>query len=87
MTYKTIWHKAALDDLKRLDRPIRQKIFHKVETYLAEDPASIGKPLKGTLTGMFRYRFGDYRVIYVLDLAQRTMSILAVNHRKEVCSK
>ncbi len=87
MTYKITWHKAALEDLKRLDKPIRQKIFHKIETYLAEDPASIGKPLKGTLAGMFRYRFGDYRIIYVLDLAQQTMSILAVNHRKKVYSR
>ena len=83
MTYKIIWHKAALDDLKRLDRPVRQKIFLKVENYLAEDPAGIGKPLKGTLAGMFRFRSGDYRVIYVLDLTHRTMSILAVNHRKK----
>jgi len=87
LTNKIIWHKAALDDLKRLDRPIRQKIFHKVENYLAEDPAEIGKPLKGTLAGMFGYRFGDYRIIYVLDLGQRSMSVLAVNHRKEVYSE
>ncbi len=37
MNYKIIWHKAALDDfdLKRLDISVRQKIFEKVETYLA----------------------------------------------------
>ena len=84
MSFRIIWHKGALDDLKQLDKPVRRRIFEKVETYLAQDPASIGKPLKENLAGMFRYRYGHYRVIYVLDLTEQTMTILEVGHRKAV---
>jgi len=81
MNYKIIWHKGALEDLKRLDISIRQKIFEKV------DPIDIGKPLKQNLAGMFRYRFGDYRIIYVVNMPERSMKILAVGHRRKVYKK
>ena len=84
MNYKIIWHKASLDDLKRLDISVRQKIFEKVETYLARDPIGLGKPLKQNLAGMFRYRYGDYRIIYVVNISEKSMAILEVGHRKEI---
>ena len=87
MNYKIIWHKAALDDLKRLDISVRQKIFEKVETYLARDPIGLGKPLKQNLAGMFRYRYGDYRIIYVVNISEKSMAILEVGHRKEIYKK
>ena len=84
LSFRIIWHKAALDDLKQLDKPIRRRIFEKVENYLAQDPASIGKPSKENLAGMFGYRYGDYRVIYVMDLSDQTITILEVGHRRAV---
>ena len=84
MNYKIIWHKAALNDLKRLDISVRQKVFEKVETYLAPDPIGLGKPLKQNLAGMFRYRYGDYRIIYVVNIPEKSMTILEVGHRKEI---
>jgi mRNA interferase RelE/StbE len=84
MNYKIIWHKAVLNDLKLLDISVRQKVFEKVETYLPQDPIGLGKPLKQSLAGMFRYRYGDYRIIYVVNIAEKSMTILEVGHRKEI---
>ncbi|MHB1680852.1 MAG: type II toxin-antitoxin system RelE family toxin [bacterium] len=82
MNYKIIWHKEALDDLKRLDAQLRQKIFGKVETYLSKDPIGLGKPLKQNLAGMFRYRYVNYRIIYVVNMPEKSMVILEIGHRK-----
>ena len=82
--YKIIWHKEALEDLKRLDKPIKQKIFERVEAYLSKDPIGLGKPLRQNLLGMFRYRYGDYRIIYIVDISDKTFTILEVGHRKEI---
>lgn len=82
--YKIIWHKEALEDLKRLDKPVRQKIFERIEIYLAKDPIGLGKPLRQNLFGMFRYRYGDYRIIYIVDIQNRLLTILEVGHRKEI---
>ena len=82
--YKIIWHKEALEDLKRLDKPVRQKIFERIEIYLSKDPIGLGKPLRQNLSGMFRYRYGDYRIIYIVDIQNRLLTILEVGHRKEI---
>lgn len=84
MSFRIVWNKEALDDLKRLDKPIRKKIFDKVETYLAQDPVNIGKALAENFTGLYRYRYGDYRVIYALDLAENIMTILEAGHRRDI---
>lgn len=39
------------------------------------------KPLKGNLAGRYRYRVGDYRVIYRIDESQ--VIILAIEHRSK----
>jgi mRNA interferase RelE/StbE len=84
LSFRIVWNKEALDDLKRLDKPIRKKIFDKVETYLAQDPVNIGKALAENLTGLYRYRYVDYRVIYALDLAENIMTILEAGHRRDI---
>ncbi|RZD14216.1 MAG: type II toxin-antitoxin system RelE/ParE family toxin [Candidatus Acidulodesulfobacterium ferriphilum] len=84
MDYKLIWHKSALDDLKSLDISLSRKIFEKVEKYLSQDPIGLGKPLKQNFSGMFRYRYGDYRIIYIVNETEKTITILEVGHRKNI---
>ena len=84
MAYEAIWHEGSLEDLERFDRTIAQKIVEKVKNYLTQDPERLGIPLKGNLKGLYRYRIGDYRVIYVIDQEEKKVMILKVNHRKKV---
>jgi mRNA interferase RelE/StbE len=84
LAYKIEWHEGALKDLDGLNREIARKIVERVKKYLAEDPLKIGKPLKGQFSGLWKYRYGDYRVIYVLDLEAMSIKILKVRHRKNV---
>jgi mRNA interferase RelE/StbE len=87
MSYKIIWYKAALDNLKRLDKSVIKKVFEKVETYMAQDPIVLGKSLKQNLAGMFRYCYGDYHIIYVVNIPEKSMTILEVGYRKEIHNK
>jgi len=41
------------------------------------------KPLRGRLTGHFRYRVGDYRVVYRIDEPGRLVVVLLIAHRRE----
>ncbi len=84
MAYKAIWHEETLKDLKKLDRTTAKKIVAKVKNYLIQDPVKLGTPLKGNLKGLYRYRIGEYRVIYVIDQAEKKIIILNVNHRKKI---
>jgi mRNA interferase RelE/StbE len=64
MTYTPIWSEGAKNDLHALGKAEYVRIVKKVESHLARDPAGLGKPLGGSLSGLYRYRIGDYRVIY-----------------------
>ena len=42
----------------------------------------LGKSLKGDFRGCFRYRFGDYRVIYTI--LKQEILILRIGQRKKI---
>jgi mRNA interferase RelE/StbE len=42
------------------------------------------KALKGELSGYYRYRVGDYRVIYKIDDNLKEVTILMIAHRSRV---
>jgi mRNA interferase RelE/StbE len=84
LAYNVIWHEGTLKDLKKLNRTSVKKIVAKVKNYLIQDPVKLGTPLKGNLKGLYRYRIGEYRVIYVIDQAEKKIIILKVNHRKKI---
>lgn len=87
MIYKAIWHEDVLKDLKKLDRLSAKKIVEKVKTHLLLDPIKFGVPLKGDLKGFYRYRYGNYRIIYAIDFKEREILVLYINHRKDIYRK
>jgi mRNA interferase RelE/StbE len=42
------------------------------------------KPLKGELAEYYRYRIGDYRVIYLVDDETNQVIVNTITHRREV---
>nr|CBI77786.1 conserved hypothetical protein [Bartonella rochalimae ATCC BAA-1498] len=45
---------------------------------------AIGKPLRGQLSGLWRYRVGDYRILCDLYDKELVVLVLAVGHRKNI---
>lgn len=84
LAYSVLWHEQSLDDLKALDRKAAGKIVDRVKNHLSQSPDSLGKPLKGVLKGLFRYRYGDYRILFTIDRAKSEILILHVGHRKNI---
>jgi mRNA interferase RelE/StbE len=79
-----MWHEKAIEDLKGVDKKSAKRLIERVKNYLPQDPISLGKPLKGIFKGLYRYRFGDYRVIYSIDRKEGVILILRVGKRKEL---
>ncbi|MBP9750189.1 MAG: type II toxin-antitoxin system RelE/ParE family toxin [Candidatus Pacebacteria bacterium] len=74
-------------DLLRLEKRVALRIVHKIaENAELPDPLVRAKPLAGVLAGKYRYRIGDYRVIFILDAEGRVciLTILRIKHRKDV---
>ena len=75
----------AAQDLKKLHRqhhPILPQLLRAIET-LASQPYE-GKPLKGDKYGSHSLRVGDFRIIYDLYSARRTIHLIRVGDRKEI---
>ena len=82
--YKVVYLDQVEEDLKKLDRTTIQKILARIETYLVRDPKELGKPLKGNFQGYWRYRWGNYRVIYKIAEREILILILRISHRKDI---
>lgn len=82
--YTIIWDtRVRKQDFKKISTMEVTRIVSKVESFLAENPHA-GVAIKGHYKGLYRYRIGDYRVIYDLQDAQITIRIIRVGHRREV---
>lgn len=81
MGFKILCKASVESDLKRLDRRSAAQILDEIELELGRDRL-LGKPLKGPFKGLFRYRIGDYRVVYALT--KNGILVVRVCHRRDV---
>jgi len=74
----------ALEDLKRLDPAVVQRVFKKLR-WLSENFDSL-KPegLSGPLAGLLKLRVGDYRVLYEVERAEKLLTVHLVGHRRDI---
>jgi mRNA interferase RelE/StbE len=47
-------------------------------------PQKLGKPLIGKYKGLYRYRYGNYRILYEIDLANSLVIINKIGHRSNI---
>ena len=84
MAYRVDYKKSVLKDLKKLGKAEASRIMDKIEKDLLKRPDAI-PVLKGRFAGLRKYRFGDYRIIYVL--IGEEVIILRIGNRKDVYKK
>jgi mRNA interferase RelE/StbE len=74
---------SAQRELDALDDPVFARLDRKLLA-LADEPRPAGcKKLKG-YKDQWRVRVGDWRVLYIIDDATRTVTVTHVAHRREV---
>jgi mRNA interferase RelE/StbE len=86
MKYNVAYMDTAIEDLLKLDKPVRVRIAKWIAKNLegTEIPTAHGKPLTGNYKGFWRYRVGDYRVIAEIVDDIVTVFVVAVGHRKNI---
>lgn len=82
--FKIIWDEKAVNDLKKIDKSLAKKIILKVDNFLAKDPSKLGKPLTAEYKGLYRYRYGNYRIIYQLIEHKLIIIIVGIGHRSSI---
>ncbi len=83
MPYRVTLKRVADRDLDRLTRETASQVAQTLRA-LAIDPRPPGTvKLRGS-RNHYRLRVGDYRILYEVDDAARTVTIARVRHRREV---
>lgn len=82
--YEVIFTDGAERDLARLDRPLRRRILDRLE-WLSQNADTINlEAMTGDLTGLYKFRIGNYRVLYDIDRNERIILVHVVRHRRDV---
>ncbi len=77
------WRRSAQRDLRALGRVETERVRRAIEERLLDDPRR-GEPLRGPGRPMWRFRVGDYRVLYVFNDREVWVLVLRVAHRDAV---
>lgn len=84
MSYLIEYELEAITDLEKLTQAIRERVVKKI-IWLAENFDNINpQSLTADLSGLFKLRVGDYRVIYEFNREEEIIFIDRIKHRREV---
>ncbi|PZD72890.1 Toxin RelE [Acaryochloris thomasi RCC1774] len=82
--YEVALHPDAQKVYLKADKALAKKIARCLQQ-LEQTPRSHPniKALRGDYAGCYRYRIGDYRVVYSIDDGQVLVLVVAIAHRSE----
>lgn len=81
--YRYEFPPTALRQLKKLPKDVQKRIIEKLDFYCDQpNPLQFADFLTDHRLGQFRFRIGDYRVVF--DMEGEVLTILAVGHRREI---
>ncbi|MBE7474734.1 MAG: type II toxin-antitoxin system mRNA interferase toxin, RelE/StbE family [Anaerolineae bacterium] len=83
--FQVILTTEAQTDIKRLDPALQTRILNRLE-WIGQNAALLRhQALQGEeWSGCFKYRIGDYRLIYQIDYSAEKLIVLKVGRRREV---
>lgn len=81
MVHNIFYKKSIQKDLRHIDKTIAESLIEEFESKFVHHP-NIGESLKGKFKGLFKYKSGDYRIIYTK--IPEGILVLRIGHRKEV---
>jgi mRNA interferase RelE/StbE len=85
--YHVQYSKNARRDINSIELNTARRISKKIMFFASqEDPLKFAKPIKDNEMGDYRFRIGDYRVLFDLDQKGniRILTILRIKHRKDI---
>ena len=81
MTHRLVYTRRAERDIKKLEPNTKERIGKTLLRY-AEDPLKFAEKLSDPILGEYRFRIGDYRIIF--DIEADEIVVLRVGHRREI---
>jgi mRNA interferase RelE/StbE len=73
-------------DFRKIDKQSQKRIIEYLRSRVlnSDDPRRLGKALQGKLSGLWRYRVGDYRIICKIEDKKCVVLVIAIGQRKNI---
>jgi len=84
LRYRLVYTQRAIRDIQKLDESTKKRIG-KALLKLEEDPLRYVEKLTDSRLGAYRFRIGDYRVIF--DIEENEIVVLRIAHRRDIYKK
>jgi mRNA interferase RelE/StbE len=84
VTWRVEIDDAAERDFAELPPNVQERVISAVHGLQREPLPSNSAALAGNLQGLRRLRFGDYRLVYRLEPAARSVTVLAIADRRHI---
>jgi mRNA interferase RelE/StbE len=81
--YQVLYHRNIKKDLKKLDKKVIDLFFCSVKEKILKDPYT-GVRLKGRYRDLWKFRIGDFRIIYSIKKDEIRIHILRIKHRSNI---
>jgi mRNA interferase RelE/StbE len=81
-SYRILTTRRFLRHLKRLEGEVRERVLDTVRE-VSERPY-LGSTLMFDELRLYKFRVGDYRLVYEVDEEKKAVLFLIVNHRRRV---
>ena len=81
LRHRVVLTRRALKDFESIEKDARKRIAAKLREY-TEEPLKYAQKLINQKIGSYRFRIGDYRVIF--DIDAENIVILRIGHRKSI---
>lgn len=86
MKYTIVFARTVPKEMKRLPNIVQERVKH-VLMQLSHDPFPEGAKTLHGYEHLYRFRVGDYRIIYDVKKVVRILTVIRVAHRKDVYRK
>lgn len=81
--YSLVFAPSARRRMDKLPLEAAVALYEHLIGPVTENPHRLGKPLEVPYDGVWTTRRGEYRALYVIDDAARTITVIAVAHRRD----
>ena len=83
--YELHYHEETVKDLKKVPRNIQARILRAIQERLSREPNRYAERLRKSLSGLWKLRVGDFRVIF--EIKGKLVKIWCIGDRNDVYSK